>query len=501
MVAASCGRAVGLELGLAGGLSSEGADESPLTLQQQLRAHYSSSREALLAGFAARPPTEPLTWYEEAYTLYTADTGLPVHRVPPIQRRYPLDTARQGRMSPQICPSFLPEIYPGRSWDEMCRECYLTSPWLKQRGWANPFRIAVEEVQRCNEDKDTAWQRALLAAAYWWTYRDHPTVGEDTLLAALSRQQYQFRELLVEHIAPRVVDLLPAMITEVSTGEHEVAVDLRVESNVSVDSTTSVESLLLRAAKRGLGAVVIADRNRIDGALRAQQIADRLRAARKLPADFRVIVGEYIDTTSGGVLGLFLNSWVPEGMTMGKTVEMIHDRGGLAVLAHPGVAGGPRVLRQMPFDGYLIQADFFQMFRTLQILYDPQLSDKPALYASNSPYGAVVGLPFTTIEASDNTTEGLRRALAEGVGHDKLEAQFQQLVKADNIVIRTSWDRELQRWMGLGRLGEGIRQIGDRSSPLLELPRLQRIALEYSYFQLNYNNDEHTFSVRARYIW
>jgi len=533
LVSVTSGMAVGLELGLRGSLSRENAEKSPLALERQVRPRYSSSWEALLADFAARPPADALTRYDVGHTVYTAHAGLPVHSIPPVQYRYPLDTGRQWRMSAQICPGFLPEIYPGRSWDEMCGQCYLTSPWLEQRGWANPFRIAAEEVQRCNQDKDAAWQRALLAAAYWWTYRDHPTVGEDTLLAALGRQQYQFRELLVEHIAPKVVALLPAMITEVAVGEHEVAVDLRVESNTSFDSTTSVESLLLHAAKRGLGAVVIADRNRIDGAQRAQRIADRLQAAGKLPVDFRVIIGEYIDTTSGGVLGLFLNSWVPEGMTMGKTVEMIHDHDGLAVLAHPGVAGGPRVLRQMPFDGYLIQADFFEMFRTLQILYDPQLAHKPALYASNSPYGAVVGLPFTAIEASDNTTEGLRRALAEGrayaaggtylpwmmastmkpigqietmlnhyfVGHDKLEEQLQQLVKADNVILRTSWDRELQGWMGLGWLGKGIRQIGDHSSPLLGLPRLERVALEYSYFQLSYSNDEDLFSVRARYIW
>jgi len=533
LVSVTSGMAVGLELDLPGDLSRENAEKSPLGLQRQVRLNYSSSWEALLTGFAARPPADTLTRYDVGHTVYTARAGLPVHSIPPVQYRYPLDAGRQGRMLPQICPGFLPEMYPGRSWDEMCRECYLTSPWLEQRGRSNPFRIAAEEVQRCNQDKDAAWQRALLAAAYWWTYQDYPTVGEDTLLAALGQQQYQFRELLVEHIAPKVVALLPAMITEVTVGEHEVAMDLRVESNVSVDSTTSVESLLLHAAKRGVGAVVIADRNRIDGAQRAQRIADRLRAAGKLPVDFRVITGEYIDTTSGGVLGLFLNSWVPAGMTMSKTVEMIHDHDGLAVLAHPGVAGGPRVLRQMPFDGYLIQANIFEMFRTLQMLYDPCLAHKPALYASNSPYGAAVGLPYTAIEASDNTTEGLRRALAEGrvyaaggtylpwmmastmkpigqiemilnhyfVGHDKVEEQFQQLVKADNIVLRTSWDRELQGLMELGWLGEGMRRIGDHSSPLLELPRLERIALEYSYFQLSYSNDDDLFSVRARYIW
>ncbi len=533
LVSVTSGTVVGLELASPAGLSAEYAEKSPLALQREVRPSYSSSWEALLADFPTGQPGDELTGYGRGYTVYRASTGSPVHSVSPIQYKYPLDTGRQWRMSAQICPGFLPEIYPGRSWDEMCRQRYLTSPWLEQRGWANPFRIAKEEVQRWNRDEDAAWQRALLAAAYWWTHKDHPTAGQDTLLATLGRQHYQSRDLIIEHVAPRVLELLPPMVSEVTVGEHEVAVDLRVESNTSFDSTTSVESLLLRAAERGLGAVVIADRNRIGGAQRARRIADRLRAAGKLPADFRVIIGEYIDTTSGGVLGLFLDEWVPEGMTMGKTVEMIHDQGGLAILAHPGVAGGPRVLRQMPFDGYLIQAGLFEMFRTLQILYDPALADKPALYASNSPYAAGVGLPYTTIETSDNSTEGLRRALADGrayaaggtylpwmmaatikpisqietmlnhyfVMHDKLERRLQQLVRADNVILRTSWDRELQGWMGVDRLGEGIRRVGNRGSPLLEWPQLESIALEYSYFQLSYSDKNDSFLLRARYIW
>ena len=524
---------MGLQLTSLAGVSTELAEKSPLALQGEVRPSYSSSWEALLADFPTGQDSVELTGYGKGRTIYRASTGLPVRSVSPIQYQYPIDTGRQWRMSVQISPDFLPEIYPGRSWDEMSSQSYLESPWLEQRGWANPFRIAQEEVQRWNQDEDAAWRRAVLAAAYWWTYRDQPTVGRDTVLATLGRQQYQSRELLAEYITPRVIDLLPSMISEVTVGTHEVAVDLRVESNTSFDSTTAVESLLLHAAERGLGAVVIADRNRIGGAQRAQRIADRLRGAGKLSADFRVIIGEYIDTTSGGVLALFVDTWIPEGMTMSKTVEMIHDQDALAILAHPGVAGGPRVLRQMPFDGYLIQAGLFEMFRTLQILYDPRLADKPALYASNSPYGATVGLPYTAVETNDNSIEGLQAALAEGrayaaggtylpwmmaptikpigqmetvlnryfVWHDELEQQLQQLVKADNITLRTSWDRELQGWMGLDRLVAGLRRIDNRSSPLLEWPQLESIALEYSYFQLSYSDKRDLFSLKARYIW
>ncbi len=494
--------------------------------------HYRSWQEVLLARLPS-PGDEPYPVSQGRWRGRYRPSGGLARWAPEIEYRCPIDLGRQWQMSAEFCPGFLPEMYPGRTSDEFCYRDYLNSSWLEQRGWANPYRIAAEEVQRWNEDDDAALKRAMLAAAYWWHHRHSPDAELDTLQAALGREQYLSRELLAELVAPKVVELLPASLTEVTSDEGQVPIDLRIATNTSFDSATSVEHLLLHAARRGLKAVVVADRNRIDGAQRAQRVATRLRTEARLPADFRVIVGEYVDTTSGGIVALFVRTRVPEQMTMKKTLEMIHDQGGLALLAHPVVAGGPRVLRQMPFDGYLIQPGLFEMFRTLQILYDPALADKPALYASNSSYGAGVGLPYTIIDSADTDEESLREALADGcayaaggiylpwmiavatkpighiettinnyfVAHDDVERRVMELVGADNIIIRTSWDRELQGWMGLDRLAEGFARIGDRTSPLLEWPQLEKLALEYSYFQLMYDRSGPTYSLGARYIW
>ena len=507
-------------------------DQAP-ALKLDTSPRYRSWQEALLAGLPS-PDDDPCPVSQGRWRgLYRPEARGLAQWTPEIEYRYPIDLGRQGRMAAEFCPGFLPEIYPGRTYDEFCYQEYVNSPWLEQRGWANPYRIAAEEVQRWNEDGDAALRRAVLAAAYWWSHRRSADAELDTLQAALGREQYLSRELFAELVAPKVVELLPASLTEVISGEGQVPIDLRVASDTSFDSVTSLEHLLLRAAGRGLKAVVVADRNRIDGAQRAQRVAARLRAEARVPADFRVIVGEYVDTTSGGILALFIRTWVPEQMTMKKTLEMIHDQGGLALLAHPGVAGGPRVLRQMPFDGYLIQPGLFEMFRTLQMLYDPALAHKPALYASNSTYGAAVGLPYTIIDSADTDAESLREALAEGrayaaggmylpwmiaaatkpigriettlnnyfVWHDEAERRLVALVAADNVIIRTSWDRELQGWMGLDRLAEGFVRIGDRTSPLLEWPQLEELVLEYSYFQLKYNRLGPVYSLGARCIW
>ena len=458
----------------------------------------------------------------------------------PLRRRqyqptyeYPIDLGYQWRAVPEFCPDYLPEQYPGRSLDEFCYESYITSPWLKQDGWANPFQIAEEEVQAWNVGKDVGWRRVALAAAYAarnWRAED---LAGDIVAAVLGRQRHLSAELIMDVAIPYLAGILPEELVEIRTEPGETAIDLLVETNTSYDSAACTQDMLLTAAARGLRAVVVADRNRLDGAQRAQRMARRLQAQGRLPTDFQVVIGEQIQTLSGAVLGLFLEWRVPEQMTMKKTLDMIHKQGGLAVLVHPGALGGPRLLREMPFDGYLIQPGMFQMFRTLSILYDPRLADKPALYASNSPYAAGVGLPFSIVETADTSPESLKNAVANGqvwaagglylpwmalaalqplgsietvlnrffVWHDGAESKLCRLLGADNVAIETSWDRELQGWMGLDRLPEGLRRIGNRTSPLLELPRVNAVAVEYSYFQLRYWRREQQITLAGRHIW
>ena len=447
--------------------------------------------------------------------------------------QYPIDLGYQGRAIPEFCPGYLPEQYPGKSLDEFCYQSYTTSPWLRQQGWANPFQIAEEEVAAWNDNRRGRWQRAALAAVYAARNRDGAQVAGDIISALLGRQRHLSTELMMDVVIPQITQILPDYLTEVTTEPGQTAIDLWVETATSFDSASCTQDMLLTAAQRGLQAVVIADRNRLDGAQRAQRIAQHLQVQGRLPPDFQVIVGEQIQTLSGGVLALFIKWRVPEQMTMKTTLDMIHKQGGLAILVHPGAPGGPRLLREMPFDGYLIQPGLFEMFRTLNILYDPTLAHKPALYASSSPYAAGVGLPYSIIETDDTSPKSLQTALSEGrayaagglhlpwmalatlrpvgtvesilnrffVWHDAIEGKLCEGLGADNVSIQTTWDRELQGWMGLDRLPEGIHRLANRTSPLLEFPHLTTVALEYSHFQLYYNRPQKKVGLTGRYIW
>jgi predicted metal-dependent phosphoesterase TrpH len=105
--------------------------------------------------------------------------------------------------------------------------------------------------------------------------------------------------------------------------------DLHIHTLAS-DGTSGIVEILDRVAGLGqLDVIAITDHERIDAALAARAIAlDR-------GTPFQVIVGEEITTRGGHLLGLFLEEPVRPFRSLRSTIAEIHDRGGLAVPAHP----------------------------------------------------------------------------------------------------------------------------------------------------------------------
>ncbi len=84
--------------------------------------------------------------------------------------------------------------------------------------------------------------------------------------------------------------------------------------------------MIEKAVRLGLTHLAITDHERIDGAQRARDMAD---------GRLHIIVGEEIHTEDGDLLGLFLGSPVPPGMSAAETASAIRDQGGLVGLPHP----------------------------------------------------------------------------------------------------------------------------------------------------------------------
>lgn len=78
-----------------------------------------------------------------------------------------------------------------------------------------------------------------------------------------------------------------------------------------------------------LDLVAITDHERIDGALRAQE----LHAASDY--HFGLVVGEEITTRRGHLLALFLTERIPALRPLEETIERVHAQGGIAIAPHP----------------------------------------------------------------------------------------------------------------------------------------------------------------------
>lgn len=101
-------------------------------------------------------------------------------------------------------------------------------------------------------------------------------------------------------------------------------VDFHTHSIASSDGGLSPAQYHRLIDKGTLDCIAITDHNRIDFATKLrQELGDR------------IIVGEEIMTTSGEIIGLFLEQAIQPGLEPLETVRQIKDQGGIVYIPHP----------------------------------------------------------------------------------------------------------------------------------------------------------------------
>ncbi len=105
--------------------------------------------------------------------------------------------------------------------------------------------------------------------------------------------------------------------------------DLHIHSTYS-DGIGTIEQILDQAQNQtDLDVIAITDHDGIEGSLRARDLWTKGNYR------FDYIVGEEVTTKEGHLLGLFIEKLVPHGLSMEKSIDLIHGQGGLAIIAHP----------------------------------------------------------------------------------------------------------------------------------------------------------------------
>ena len=105
--------------------------------------------------------------------------------------------------------------------------------------------------------------------------------------------------------------------------------DLHIHSTYS-DGMPTIEQILKHTELRtDLDVIAITDHNVIDGSLRARDLWS------KSSYRFDFIVGEEISTNEGHLLALLIEKHIPSHLSIERSIDLIHDQGGLAIIVHP----------------------------------------------------------------------------------------------------------------------------------------------------------------------
>lgn len=199
------------------------------------------------------------------------------------------------------------------------------------------------------------------------------------------------------------------MPSEGATGGRAF-VDLHCHSNASFDSLASPRALVRAAHARGLTHLAITDHDRIDGALRARDLA---------PEGLTVLVGEEIRTAEGDLIGLFLERPIPRGLPADEAIAAVREQGGLVGIPHPYDRYRGSLLRDARLDRLAGSVDWVEGHNARIVLGDG--NERASLFAREHrlPTVAVsdahtvleVGVACTVLDGDPSTPAGLLAAL------------------------------------------------------------------------------------------
>ena len=181
-------------------------------------------------------------------------------------------------------------------------------------------------------------------------------------------------------------------------------IDIHIHTTMSLDSTVRVEELPFIIRQRGLDGVAITDHDRFSN---------------KHVEGVIIIPGIEVSTREGHLLGLGYVGDISPGLSVDETVRIIHNRGGLAILAHPYdvIRGGIRPAQVTErLDGIESINSKAQPYRLSKYLAEKASKRLgiPTFGGSDSHIPETIGDAYTLIESRSKSIDDILNALREG---------------------------------------------------------------------------------------
>jgi hypothetical protein len=134
-----------------------------------------------------------------------------------------------------------------------------------------------------------------------------------------------------------------------------------------------------------------------------------------------VIVGEEITTSDGELVGLFLEQKVPPGLSVEKSIALIHEQGGLAYVPHPFSRNRRRHLRRVALERVVGMLDIVEVFNAREVASSSNVRalefarkhDLPGGVGSDAHRRVEIGRAYVAV-APFATPQELLVALREG---------------------------------------------------------------------------------------
>jgi predicted metal-dependent phosphoesterase TrpH len=190
----------------------------------------------------------------------------------------------------------------------------------------------------------------------------------------------------------------------------KLKLDLHIHSVYSPDSLNTIDDIVKGIKQKGLQGYALTDHDTIEG---------HSEALNK-KSDLIVIPAMEITAKNCHVLAYDLNEPIPRGLSLGETVDRIHEQGATAVLAHP--FGLPRSwisvrsVKATKLDAIEV-ANAAQVPYRLIMKLNRDLAESmglPETGGSDSHMPSTIGRAYTIVDSLSTEVEDVIRSIREG---------------------------------------------------------------------------------------